>query len=92
MRCQPCKACKRPIHFVKTLSGKSMPCEVELVPFVVASGVAIEGAVQTFITDDGETKKGIRLETRAANAFYGYLVHWQKCPAAKTFRNAKNAK
>lgn len=83
---RPCKACKRPIHFVQTVSGKLMPCEVEEVSFVIASDVAIEGALETFITLDGETKRGIRMQTRTAKTFIGYVPHWQNCPKFKRTR------
>lgn len=83
---RPCKACKRPIHFVQTVSGKLMPCEVEEVSFVIAAGVAIEGKLETFITLDGETKRGIRMQTRTEKTFIGYVPHWQNCPGIKTFK------
>lgn len=79
----PCKACKRPIHFIRTPKGKLMPCEVE--SFVVApDGV---GRQETFITENGEVRKGVRaLPPARGNAFHGYLAHWQNCPKFKKTR------
>lgn len=82
LRTTPCRACRRPIHFVKILaSGSWMPCEVEEV-MISPNG---EGPVETFITPEGETKRGVRVESRLrGDMFSGYYPHWQRCP---NFRN-----
>lgn len=81
MRTTSCRACRRPIHFVKMQSGAWMPCEIE--ECVVSPSA--DGKVESFVTNEGELRKGVRVERRMrGNMFSGYYPHWQRCP---NFRN-----
>ena len=60
-----------------------MPCEVE--EFIIAPGA--DGKIESFVTDDGQLRKGVRVEARMrGDMFAGYRPHWQNCPQ---FRNGK---
>lgn len=88
MRCQPCKACRRPIQFIKTVSGRWMPCEIEVIIFrPLAFAIGQTGRVQTFVTEEGQTLKGIAKQAPAtADDRFGFIPHWVNCPKAERFK------
>lgn len=84
MRIYQCKACKRPIVFIKTTAGKSMPCDWAVVPYV-----EVAGGQDTLVTKNGQTVRGT-ISTAAApcdNATgLAYRPHWASCTAPGAFK------
>lgn len=79
-----CKACGKPIIFIKTLQGKNMPCDAATVYFVAN----IKGE-ENFITMSGVPIKGRRVMPGTANSVSGYVPHWATCTEPDKFRAPK---
>lgn len=79
-----CKACGKPIIFIKTLQGKNMPCDAATVYFVAN----IKGA-ENFMTMSGVPIKGRRVMPGTANSVPGYVPHWATCTEPDKFREPK---
>lgn len=71
-----CRGCGKQILWTRTLSGKNMPCDPELIPFSEGKGK------ETFVTPDGRTLRGARAEEGER----GYIPHWVTCPAWRNFK------
>jgi hypothetical protein len=65
-----CPVCGKQIHFIKTIAGKQMPCEVELRPG--------DGRM-TLVSHDGRTVR------KAGSEISGYEPHWGHCTARSGF-------
>lgn len=81
MRISVCKGCGAPIVWIKTESGKSMPCDAEQIVYWQKAG-----GREKVVTPNGEV---ISCELtgnpdRATGA--GYRSHFATCPAADKFR------
>lgn len=76
-----CKKCGKPIIFIKTSGGKSMPCDADPVPYwesPKAPGKVITPNGMTLscsFDGDLQTATGI-----------GYRPHWATCPFADDFK------
>jgi len=89
-RTTTCRGCGKPIAFIKTKNGKSIPVDPEPVKFIPSNDydkfVQADGTVQTGMRarseDFNEASQGILEE--------GYVSHWATCPAAEDFRKKKN--
>ncbi len=45
-----CEGCKKPIIWIKTVKGKSMPCDPELVTVISRIGMIYKGFVPHWVT------------------------------------------
>ena len=82
MRSSKCRGCGRPIAFIKTVKGKTMPVDPEAVYFIPAEKgkkyVMIDGTVHTG-REPGDGEEG----------WIGYISHFATCPEADSFRKRK---
>jgi hypothetical protein len=81
-----CKGCGKLIVWTRMQSGKALPCDPELIPFLAGPGK------DTFITPDGETMHGYRYGTiseagKAENQKIGYVPHWATCQKMNQFKS-----
>ena len=84
-----CRGCGKLIVWTKMKSGKPMPCDPEVIQFV--NGADGKHGIETFITPDGETKRGYRNRQqpgKSENQLIGYVPHWATCPARNQFKRA----
>ena len=72
-----CKGCGKLIVWTKMQSGKSMPCDPEVIRFVPGEGS------EMFVTPDGLLLQGKR---DPQSNIIGYIPHWATCPKANGFR------
>lgn len=82
-----CKACNKPIVFIKTKAGKFMPCDWAAAPYALDPG-----GPDTLVTKNGETLKGRFLsaaEPCNIAAGMGYRPHWASCTAPKNFKRGR---
>lgn len=75
-----CSACRKPITFVKTRSGKNMPCEFDPIDVTEAE----DG--ETYITTEGETIRFNSQKTEHLEHEELYIPHWNNCGGAEGFR------
>lgn len=79
-----CKACNAPIIWIKTIAGKSMPCDAEQVLYWQNPK-----GKSTIITPNGETiKADLNGEPNKATGI-GYVPHWATCPEASKFKKGR---
>lgn len=79
-----CSGCGAEIVFVRTASGRTMPCNVKLVPYWErpgARGIVVNSAGKVVSCDfRGEREK---------MTGFGHISHFSTCAAAKRFRREK---
>ncbi len=76
-----CRGCGAPIVFVKTVAGKSMPCDPCRVPFWIK-----QGGSKKILTMSGEVVSCELNGPRATVSGFGYVSHFGTCPQANNFR------
>ena len=83
-RTTPCRFCGKPIIFIKTQRGKSMPLDPDPVPFIPdAAGWNI------YVTPDGEVIHGCPVTAVDREPGEpGYISHFATCPAGDLARKA----
>lgn len=81
MRPVPCKSCGRPLRFIKTRTGKSMPCDWEPVRFVPD----LNGE-NVYVQEDGTVLRGALPLPQDSDVETGYVSHFATCPEADRFR------
>lgn len=83
-----CKSCGAEIKFIRTLGGKSMPCNAEEVYYKYKLG-----AVDRIVTPNGEVLPCVFLDAETDDlsdaSGYGYVPHWSTCPNADKHRKGK---
>lgn len=83
-----CRGCGKPIAFIKTEAGKTMPVDPEPIYFLP------EDDYHKFVMMDGTVKRGRAIEEDETGlkkkAVIGYRSHFATCPAADDFRRKKN--
>ncbi len=72
-----CMGCNKDILWIKTISGKQMPCDPELITATGAEDKLI------LVTPEGYTK------FRPKAGITGYQSHWSSCPNAGLFKGKK---
>ena len=77
-----CRTCGAKIIWIKTTSGKSMPCDWRPVYYRKGEPEAGEEAV-TLVTPRGEIVRGVQDWTAHD---YGYTSHFATCPDANRHR------
>lgn len=78
-----CRACGRNIVFIRTESGKAMPCDYAAIAYT-----PLHDGPDVFYTADGKQHRG-RVSTPVIGANIGYRPHWATCPAAGRFKAAQ---
>ena len=76
-----CRGCGAPIVFVKTVAGKSMPCNPGRVPFWIKKNGS--GKV---VTLGGEVLSCEFDGPRSTVSGFGFVSHFSTCPNAGRFR------
>ena len=79
-----CKGCGKEIFWVKTLNGKNMPCDPEVVRIRIQ-----KGARHRFVLETGEVVSGEYAQNEGTDAVPAYETHWRSCKAAGAFRKEK---
>lgn len=81
-----CKACGAPVVWIKTLSGKAMPCDPGVVVYW-----AKKGAKGKVVTPNGEVIScEFKGDIQTATGI-GYVPHWATCPGAGEFKGGAGA-
>ena len=76
-----CRACGKPIMFLKTLKGKTTPVNAEAVEFVPdVNGRAL------YVLPDGTTAHGVAPEPGDPDVHIGYISHFATCTNPDFFR------
>lgn len=81
MRTGKCRGCGAPIVWIRTQSGKSMPCNADPVIYRQRAGAA--GKI---VTPNGEVLSCDFDITINQATGVGYISHWSTCPQAGRFR------
>ena len=79
-----CKSCGREIIWIRTFSGKKMPCDPEKIQFHAGEGRDL------FVTSGGAVVHGTRAEAGEERCHVGYISHFATCPDADKFRRRKS--
>ena len=78
-----CKACGAPIIWIPLKSGKIMPCDNQRIPYKIN----LHDGKYTLVLPDGRvTRADLDLDSDD----YGYVSHYETCPAADKFRRRSN--
>lgn len=72
-----CKSCGADLVFIRTKSGKYMPCDARPRWFA-----EVKGGSLTYVTPEGAVKHG----EFCSPGERGYIPHWVTCPAASKWR------
>ena len=87
-RLTTCRGCGKPIMFIKTVAGKSIPVDPIPIYFIP------EDEKHSFVMIDGTVKRGSPVEDivyktengETSLTEIGYRSHWSTCQAADKFR------
>lgn len=79
-----CRGCGKPIAFIKTVKGKSMPVDPEERKFVPD----VNGRMK-FVMADGTVLSGEKPMDGDQDVHRGYISHFSTCPEADNFRRRK---
>lgn len=74
-----CRSCGKEIKWLKTISGKNMPVDIEPVHF-------LEGGKGLYVTDDGAVIHGTECPKEQTGSKKGYVSHFATCPNADAHR------
>ena len=77
-----CKGCGAKIYWVKTVDGRNMPCDPELLPVVRGEGG------EKFINQGGVVYSGHVVPQKRATGF-AFRPHWGTCTVAGQFRKER---
>lgn len=80
-----CISCGADIKWIKTVSGRAMPCDPEPVRFLADK----DNAEETFVMANGAVVRGRRAPDEYPFTYTGYISHFATCPYAKQHRRAK---
>lgn len=81
MKTTTCKACGRPIVWIRTTKGKSMPCDAEPVAYK-----EVKGGKEKIVTLNGEVISCTFDAEPDDMTGIGYISHWSTCPQANSFK------
>ena len=84
MRVTACKGCGRPIVWIRTGNGKSMPCDAQPVVYK-----AVEGGKDRVVMPNGEVLSCTFDADTDEVTGVGYLPHWSSCPQAGKFKKRR---
>lgn len=74
-----CRGCGKPMSFLKTPGGRSMPVDPDPVRFS-------DGGQEVFVLESGTVCRGRRDDS---GPMVGYVTHWSTCPVSDRFRGSK---
>lgn len=77
-----CRACGKPIMFLKTKKGKSMPVDAESLYFVPD----LNGE-NMYVLPDGDVIRGCAAKDEDPDRHIGYISHFATCTNNEYFRN-----
>ena len=84
MNTTKCRACGAEIIFIKTIAGKTIPCNAEEHHYIPShDGCSI------FVNPDGTTERGYEIRTQIDGQRIGYTSHFATCPEADSFRKPR---
>ena len=75
-----CYGCGRQILWVKTRTGKNMPCNAQLVNYK-----RDPGGKEKIVTPSGDVVSGTTVSNPVEADGVGYISHFATCPMAKSF-------
>lgn len=76
-----CAKCGKPIVWIRTTKGKSMPCDAEPVAYKEE-----RGGKEKIVTPNGEVISCTFDARPEEMTGIGYIPHWSTCPQANNFR------
>lgn len=76
-----CRGCGKPIYWIKTPAGKSIPCDPEQVRYWKRPGGS-----QKIVTPWGEVVSAELSGDLNDTTYVGYISHFATCPQANSFR------
>jgi len=79
-----CKGCGAKIVWVKMPSGKSMPCDPDLIPYWER-----KGAPGKVVTPNGEVISCVFDGNPQTATGVGFVSHWSTCQQAQSFRKGE---
>ena len=82
-----CKGCGAEIIWIKTTTGKSMPCDPAQVTYWQKAG-----APGKIVTPNGEVISCEFTGDLNKATGIGYIPHWSTCPAAGSFKKTKEGR
>lgn len=77
-----CRSCGARIRWIRTVGGKAMPCNAELIRFNRGGGP------ETFVTPEGKVERGKR---DREGVITGYISHFATCPNANQHRRRRTS-
>lgn len=81
MKIVNCRACGKPIMFLKTQNGKSMPVDTESLYFVPDLN-----SKDLYVLPDGEVVHGCPARDEDPDRHIGYVSHFATCTNSEFFR------
>ena len=79
-----CKGCGQEIIWIKTKSGKSIPCDPEMIYYKAKK----TGHLRV-VTPTGEVVSAVPSDSILTATDYGYVSHFATCPQADRFRRKR---
>ncbi len=76
-----CRACGKPIMFLKTLKGKTTPVDAEAVRFIPDLA-----GKNLYVLPDGGTMRGVDPKPEDKDQHIGYISHFATCTNPDFFR------
>lgn len=86
LRVTKCRGCGADIVFIKSVAGKTIPCNAESISYVQKA----DGDLK-IVTPNGEVLSGSAAEDPQKATGIGYISHFATCPAADSFRKARKS-
>lgn len=75
-----CSSCGARIRWIRTVGGKAMPCDAQLITFTRGGGP------EAFVTPEGKVERGKR---DPDGDLTGYISHFATCPQADRHRRSR---
>ena len=86
MTISKCRGCGANIVFIKSVAGKTIPCNAEQISYEQKAGGDLK-----IVTPNGEVISGCIPEDPQKATGIGYISHFATCPAADSFRKARKS-
>lgn len=86
LRVTQCRGCGANIVFIKSVAGKTIPCNAEEIAYVQKA----DGDLK-IVTPNGEVLSGSVPDDPQKATGIGYISHFATCPAADSFRKARKS-
>lgn len=76
-----CRSCGKPILWIRTRAGKSMPCDPKPINYKIRPGSSTK-----LVTPGGDVISCEPVSDPADGQGWGYVPHWSTCNAPDNFR------